>query len=261
MSLHRKIGCHLKLVCLQISESNYALQIKAIIVNTNWTYRKQCSFWTCKQIRTGSLIQVSMVTKTDNSEYAEYFETFPTSLDGHFFCTLFFYWNSGWNRGSVAFIILTPWVTQNVFISVSIFVTFIYRKKKRKKRQPREYTMSQYPEPPPPDRVEARYREERQLARLREVKEKQDLILQRRKYVQCVQILRGFRSFKPKVTVKNWGGDFWPWTVVTIQKNALTVEVQLYLNLGTLTMDFCTTDQYFVNENRQKLIPFYLRLD
>ena len=43
--------------------------------------------------------------------------------------------------------------------------------------------MSQYPEPPPPDRVEARYREERQLARLREVKEKQDMILQRRKYV------------------------------------------------------------------------------
>ena len=103
------------------------------------------------------------------------------------------------------FIILSP---EYVLISVLIFVTFIYRKKKRKKRQPREYTMSQYPEPPPPDRVEARYREERQLARLREVKEKQDLILQRRKYVQCVQILRGFWRFKPKVTVKNWGGVF-----------------------------------------------------
>ncbi len=54
-----------------------------------------------------------------------------------------------------------------------------YRKRvgKKKNLDP----MSRYPEPPDPERAEKKYLEEKRLARLKDLKEKQDLILQRRR--------------------------------------------------------------------------------
>ena len=56
----------------------------------------------------------------------------------------------------------------------------ISRKKKKKKNMLEK--VNRFPSPPPVDRVEERFQEERKLAQLREMNDKTDLVLQRRRY-------------------------------------------------------------------------------
>ena len=57
---------------------------------------------------------------------------------------------------------------------MTVYIILYYRKKKLTK-------LSHYPEPPPPERVEKTYMEEKRLAQIQAMKEKQEMILQRRR--------------------------------------------------------------------------------
>ena len=70
-------------------------------------------------------------------------------------------------------------VTQS--LSSPCFYIFCPTRKPRKGSKGSRKTIDIYPDAPGPDLIEQRYIEERRLARLKDLKEKQDLILQRRK--------------------------------------------------------------------------------
>ena len=75
---------------------------------------------------------------------------------------------------------LVPFDIINIFslIVSSLFYSLLIRKLKRSQSSK---VVRGFPEPPPMELVQQAYLEEKRLARLRELKEKQGLIIQRRK--------------------------------------------------------------------------------
>ncbi len=70
------------------------------------------------------------------------------------------------------------------FFNICVILSLSRKKKKKKNMlQP----VNRFPSPPPVDRVEEKFQEERKLMQLREMNEKTDLVLQRRRYTPLIK--------------------------------------------------------------------------
>ena len=79
------------------------------------------------------------------------------------------------------FIVFTKVDTTNRMVTMS--TSLHYSRKPHSAQSVLDWKVNPYPEPPPPQYVSLRSKEERQLAKEKEFKEKTDVILQRRRYV------------------------------------------------------------------------------